>query len=139
MPDAPAPITARLPGSSSSAHAVSVPSTRPPNFSPSTGLGTEPTAITTFSASISSPSFWAPIRTLASSVSAPWPSISSILFLSKRKLTPLVSVLTTFSRWAATPEKSTDVPSTSIPNDPASSTSVLTSAARRTALAGMQA
>ena len=48
-PDAPAPITASVLGSSSSAHASSVPITRPPKLVPGTGLGTEPVArITVF-------------------------------------------------------------------------------------------
>ena len=43
-PDAPAPTTASRCGSSSSAHASSVPMTRPPNSVPGIGLGTEPVA-----------------------------------------------------------------------------------------------
>ena len=46
MPDAPAPITASVFGSDSSAHASSVPITRPPNCVPGTGLATEPVAST---------------------------------------------------------------------------------------------
>ena len=46
-PDAPAPTTAIRPGSSSSAHAPSVPITRPPNCVPGIGFGTEPVAMIT--------------------------------------------------------------------------------------------
>ena len=45
MPEAPAPSTASVLGSSSKAHASSVPITRPPNCVPGTGLGTEPVAM----------------------------------------------------------------------------------------------
>ena len=98
VPDAPAPITASEPGSSSSAHAVSVPRTRPPNRRPRIGVGTEPVARTTFRASISVPSLAAPIRTPPSSVRAACPSITSTLFFFISPLTPPVRVLTTLSR-----------------------------------------
>ena len=44
VPEAPAPSTASVFGSSSNAHASSVPITRPPNCVPGTGLATEPVA-----------------------------------------------------------------------------------------------
>ncbi len=43
-PDAPAPTTARRAGTSGSAHASSVPITRPPNSTPGIGRGIEPVA-----------------------------------------------------------------------------------------------
>jgi hypothetical protein len=67
------------------------------------GLGIEPQARTTRSVSSSSPSFWAPMRTLASSVSAPKPSTSSILFFSNSIETPPVRVFTTLSRCFVAP------------------------------------
>ncbi len=72
-PDAPAPTTARRPGSESSAQAPSVLMTRPPNSVPGIGLGTEPVASTThFVASIASPSrTW----TLPSAVTEAKPSM----------------------------------------------------------------
>ncbi len=98
VPDAPAPITAMRFGSSRSAQVVSVPSTRPPNWRPRIGLGTEPAAMITLPASISVPSNWPPILTLPSSVTDAWPSIRSILFFLNRPDTPPVSVFTTLSR-----------------------------------------
>ena len=47
VPEAPAPTTAIVAGSSSSAHASSVPMTRPPNFVPGIGRFTEPVATMT--------------------------------------------------------------------------------------------
>ena len=55
-------------GSSSSAHASSVPMMRPPNSVPGIGLGTEPVARMTVFASISVPSKLPPTLTLPSSV-----------------------------------------------------------------------
>jgi hypothetical protein len=118
---------------------VSVPSTRPPNWSPRIGLATEPVAMMTLPASISVPSNWPPILTLPSSVTEPWPSIRSILFFLNRPETPPVRVLMTLSRCLATPPMSTFVPSTLMPKPFAWLTSESTSAARRTALAGMHA
>ena len=64
------------PGSSSSAHAPSVPITRPPNCVPGIGFGTEPVAmIRHFVASISVPSKFPPTFTLPSLVTAPKPSM----------------------------------------------------------------
>ena len=78
---APAPTTASVSGSASSAHASSVPMTRPPNSRPGTGLGTEPVASTiALRASISA----SPTRTLPSPVSEPEPSISSMPFFLNR-------------------------------------------------------
>ena len=57
-PDAPAPTTAIDAGSSSSAHASSVPITRPPNCAPGIGRLTEPVASTIVLAEIS----WPPTR-----------------------------------------------------------------------------
>ena len=61
-------------------------------------MGTEPTARITRSVSISVPSNWPPIFTLASSVTEPKPSIRSILFFLNSIATPPVSVLITLSR-----------------------------------------
>ena len=75
-PEAPAPTTAILPGSSGSAHASSVPITRPPNCVPGIGFGTEPVArITHLVASISVPSKLPPTLTLPSAVTDPKPSM----------------------------------------------------------------
>ena len=75
-PEAPAPTTAILAGSSSSAHASSVPITRPPNSVPGIGLGIEPVARTThLVASISVPSKLPPTLTLPSEVTEPKPSM----------------------------------------------------------------
>jgi hypothetical protein len=76
---------------------------------------------------------------LPSAVSDASPWTTSTPFLENSVETPPVSVLTTPSRWRPTPAKSTLGESTEIPNEPADSTSVRTSAARSTALAGMQA
>ena len=61
MPDAPAPTTARLAGSSFSAHASSVPITRPSNVVPGIGRFTEPVAITIAFVASSS---WSPTLTV---------------------------------------------------------------------------
>ena len=76
---------------------------RLPNWRSRIGFGTEPTARITRSVSISVPSNWPPIFTLASSVTEPKPSMKSILFLSNSMLTPLVSVLITLSRCFVAP------------------------------------
>jgi len=47
VPDGPAPTTAMRAGTSLSAHASSVPITRPPNCVPGIGRGTDPVASTT--------------------------------------------------------------------------------------------
>ena len=76
VPDAPAPTTAIFAGSSSSAHASSVPITRPPNWVPGIGLGIDPVASTThLVASISVPSKFPPTLTLPSAVTDPKPSM----------------------------------------------------------------
>ena len=98
-PDAPAPTTAILPGSSFSAQASSVPITRPPNCVPGSGLAIEPVARTTqVLASISLPSKLPPTLTLPSSVTEPKPSIRSILFFLNSPPTPPTRVAMTFSR-----------------------------------------
>ena len=97
-PEAPAPTTAIDFGSSVSAHASSVPITRPPNSVPGIGLLTEPVASTIVFAAIVCP----PTVTCPAPASAPSPSISSIEFFLNRPATPPVSVLTTFSRRAVT-------------------------------------
>ena len=101
-PDAPAPITAMRLGSSSSAHASSVPITRPPKLVPGTGLGIEPVAITTFLASNS----WSPTLTFPAGVSDATPSITSTWFFFIRPPTPPVSVLITLRRRSPTAAKS---------------------------------
>ena len=47
VPEAPQPTTARRAGTSASAHASSVPITRPPNSTPGIDRGTDPVASTT--------------------------------------------------------------------------------------------
>ena len=114
--------------------------TRPPNWVPGIGFLTEPVAmITQRLATISEPSKLPPTRTLPSSVTAPWPEITSMPFFLNRPATPPVSVLMTFLRRSETAPKSTSWPLTLMPNSPASSTSVRMSAERRTAFAGMHA
>ena len=108
---------------------------RSPNSRPATGLETEPVARITLPASSSR----SPTLTLASEVSAPAPSTSSISFFLNSEPTPPTSVLITLARRLATPAKSTSRPLTEIPNSPAWSISDSTSATRSTALAGMQA
>jgi hypothetical protein len=81
-----------------SAHASSVPITRPPNCVPGIGLGIEPVASTTVLASMTVPSKLPPTFTLPSSVSEPKPSMRSILFFLKRPPTPPTSVEMTFAR-----------------------------------------
>ena len=75
-PDAPAPTTARVLGSSSSAHASSVPITRPPNWVPGIGFLTDPVARMIVLASIRLPF----TVTAPAPASAPSPSITSIPF-----------------------------------------------------------
>src|SRR6476469_9103017 len=71
-PDAPAPTTTIVFGSAGSAHASSVPITRPPNCVPGIGFFTEPVArMTAFATSISSPSKLEPTFTLPSAVTEP--------------------------------------------------------------------
>ena len=135
MPDAPAPMTASVCGSSSSAHASSVPITRPPKVVPGTGLGTEPVASTTVLASYSV----SPTRTFASAVSDPTPSITSMLFFFIRPPTPPVRVLITLRRRSPTAAKSIWRSGTVMPNSDASSISETMSATRSTAFAGMHA
>ena len=139
MPEAPAPITHSFFGCSFRSHIPAVSSTRLPNFRSRIGFGTEPTARITRSVSISVPSNWPPIFTLASSVTEPKPSIRSILFFSNSIPTPLVSVLMTLSRCFVAPGKSTDAPSTLMPNSAACWVSSNTSATRSIAFAGMHA
>jgi hypothetical protein len=134
-PDAPAPITAIVSGSCSSAHASSVPITRPPKLVPGTGFGIEPVAITTVFACSS----WSPTRTLPSGVSEPSPSITSTPFFFIRPPTPPVSVLITLRRRSPTAAKSIVRSGTVIPKSEDSSISETMSATRSTALAGMQA
>ena len=103
MPDAPAPTTAIFCGSSSNAHASSVPTMRPPNSVPGIGFGIEPVArITHFVASISVPSKLPPTFTLPSLVSDPKPSMYSTLFLRNSPDTPPVSVEITLRRRSPT-------------------------------------
>ena len=115
VPDAPAPTTASVAGSSVSAHASSVPMTRPPKWVPGSGFFTEPVARITNFAPYSVPSKLPPTLTLPSSVTTPWPSMTSMAFFLKRPLTPPVSVLMTFLRRAPTPSKSTVGSETVIP------------------------
>ena len=123
-------------GCSSVSHAPAVSMTRPPNFVPGIGLGTEPQARMIVLASISSP----PTVTLPPPASAPSPSITSMPFFLNSPATPPVSVLMTLSRRCATAAKSTCTPPCTLsPNSSASSISALTSATRSTALAGMHA
>ena len=75
VPDAPAPITHSFFGCSFRSHMPAVSRMRLPNFRSRIGLGTEPTARITWSVSISVPSNWPPIFTLASSVTEPKPSM----------------------------------------------------------------
>ena len=103
VPDAPAPITHSFFGCSFSSHIAAVSRMRLPNWRSRIGLGTEPTARITRSVSISVPSNWPPIFTLASSVTEPKPSIRSTLFFSSSMPTPLVSVLITLSRCFVAP------------------------------------
>ena len=135
MPEAPAPTTASRGGTSSSAHASSVPITLPPNSTPGIERGTEPVARITLPA-VSARS---PTSTSPSAVSVASPSITSIPPLRNSPLTPDVSVETTFSRRACTAAKSTSTASTFSPNSSASRISDRRSAERSTALAGMHA
>ena len=96
-------------------------------------------ASTTVFASTSVPSNWPPIFTLPSSVTEPWPSITSMLFFFISIPTPPVSVFTTLSRCAPAPFMSTDASFTLMPKFLPWPTSVHTSATRRIALAGMHA
>ena len=98
MPEAPAPITASLLGSSPTSHAPAVSTTRSPKRRSSTGFATEPVASTTLSVSSSRPSNCPPTTTLASPFNEPWPSTTSTSFFFISPPTPLVSVLTTLSR-----------------------------------------
>ena len=139
VPDAPAPMTAIEAGRSSSSQAPAVSITRPPKLVPGTGRATEPVARMTVLASISVPSKSPPTLTLPSAVTAACPLITSMEFFLKRPPTPPVSVLTTLSRRAPTPAKSTWGSLTTIPKSSASRISDSTSAERRTALAGMHA
>ena len=86
-------------GSSSSAHASSVPITRPPNWAPGIGRLTEPVASTIVLAEIS----WPPTVSVPSPVSVASPSIRSILFFLSSPATPPVSVEITFLRRSETP------------------------------------
>jgi hypothetical protein len=102
---------------------------------PGTARGTDPVArMIVFALSSSSPT-----RTVPASVSVALPATSSILFFLNNPETPPVSVSTTLSRRSMTAPKSTVGSPTRIPKSPASRISLSTSAARRTALAGMQA
>ena len=139
VPEAPAPTTASVVGSASSAQASSVPMTRPPKRVPGSGRFTEPVARITVVAAISVPSKLLPTLTLPSSVTTPWPSMTSMPFFLMSPATPPVSVLTTRLRRSPTAAKSTLGSPTVMPKAPASRTSPRTSATRRTALAGMQA
>ena len=139
MPDAPAPTTASVAGSSSSAHASSVPMTRPPKCVPGSGFVTEPVARMTPFASISVPSKLPPTLTLASSVTEPWPSMTSMPFFLNRPATPPVSVLMTFLRRCA---DAVEVDGGLGDRDPVVvglADLPSTSATRRTAFAGMHA
>ncbi len=115
MPEAPAPTTASVAGSSGSAHASSVPMTRPPKCVPGSGFFTEPVARMTNLAPYSVPSKLPPTLTLASSVTTPCPSMTSMPFFLNSPDTPPVSVLMTFLRRAPTPSKSTVGSDTVIP------------------------
>ena len=75
VPDAPAPMMHSREGCSSRSHIPAVSRIRGPNWRSSSGLATEPQARITRSASISVPSNWPPIFTLASSVTEPKPSM----------------------------------------------------------------
>src|SRR6201987_1033779 len=97
-PDAPDPITASDDGSSLSAHASSVPSTRPPNEGPGSGRFTEPVASTIVLAD----SVCGPTLTWPPPISVPTPSTTSIEFFFIRPETPPVRGRTTFSRRAIT-------------------------------------
>ena len=116
-----------------------MPITRPPKRVPGSGRFTEPVARITVCAAISVPSKLPPTFTLPSSVTTPWPSMTSIPFFFISPATPPVSVLTTLSRRAPTAAKSTVGSPTVMPKSPASRISPSTSATRSTALAGMQA
>ena len=117
-------------GSSSSAHAPSVPITRPPNCVPGIGFGTEPVArMTHFVASISVPSKLPPTLTLPSSVTEPKPSMYVDLVLLEQsadaageRLDDLLAALADLRR------SRRERPSTLMPKSPASSISVSTSA-----------
>ena len=113
--------------------------TWPPNCVPGSGFFTEPVARMTNFAAISVPSKLPPTLTLPSSVTEPWPSMTSMPFFFMSPATPPVSVLTTFLRRAPTAAKSTVGSPTVMPKASASRISPSTSATRRTALAGMQA
>ncbi len=139
MPDAPAPTTASVLGSVSSAHASSVPMTRPPNCVAGSGRFTEPVARMTNLAPYSVPSKVLPTLTLPSSVRTPWPSMTSMALRFISPATPPVSVLTTFLRRSPTAAKSTAGSPTVMPNAAASRIWPRTSATRRTAFAGMHA
>jgi hypothetical protein len=134
-PDAPAPTTAIVFGSSGNAQASSVPITRPPNAVPGIGFFTEPVASRIVFALIC----WGPTLTAPLPASDPSPSISSIPFFLNSPDTPPVSVLITFSQRALTAAKSISGSATLIPNSFAPRTSLSTSATRSTAFAGMQA
>ena len=135
MPEAPAPTTTRREGSSSNAHASSVPMTRPPNCVPGIGRATDPVAMMILPALCSSP----PTRTVPPPPSDASPSRTSIPFFLKRPPTPPVRVSTTFRRRSVTAPKSTSGSATLMPNSSASRTSERMSAVRSTAFAGMQA
>ena len=72
-------------------------------------------------------------------VTAPTPSMTSILFFFIRPLTPPVSVLMTLRRRSPTAAKSIERSGTVMPKSEDSSISEMMSATRRTAFAGMQA
>ena len=74
-PEAPQPTMHSFFGCSFRSHMPAVSSTRLPNCRSRIGFGTEPTARITRSVSISVPSNWPPIFTLASSVTEPKPSM----------------------------------------------------------------
>ena len=86
-------------GSSSSAHASSVPITRPPNCAPGIGRLTEPVASTIVLAEIS----WPPTVSVPLPVRVASPSMTSTLFFLSSPATPPVSVETTFLRRSDTP------------------------------------
>ena len=90
-------------------------------------------------ASISLPSNEPPTLTLPSSVTAPWPSITSMPFFLNSIATPPVRVLITLSRCLVAPPKSNSTSPVVMPKPLASLTSFIASATRSTAFAGMHA
>jgi hypothetical protein len=110
----------------------------PPNDRPGTGRFTLPVARIT---ALPAVKIRSPTRTSPSAVRAPSPLMSSMSFFLNNPATPPVSVLMTFLRRSPIAPKSTSgsVPFNTIPNSPASRTSVRMSALRNTALAGMHA